>query len=57
MKRNRTTLIAAALTGALAIATVPAAHAEDYPSVTSDARGNEYFLNNEGTHYLSLIHI
>lgn len=52
MKRNRTTLIAATLTGALAIATVPAAHAEDYPSVTSGARGNEYFLNNEGTHYL-----
>lgn len=52
MKRNRTTLIAATLTGALAIATVPAAHAEDYPSVTSDAQGNEYFLNNEGTHYL-----
>ena len=52
MKRNRTTLIAAALTGALAIATVPAAHAEDYPNVTSDARGNEYFLNNEGTHDL-----
>lgn len=52
MKRNRTTLAAAALAGALAVAVAPAAQAQDYPAVTTDARGHEYFLNNEGTHYL-----
>ncbi|QPK83017.1 hypothetical protein G7Y29_09255 [Corynebacterium qintianiae] len=53
---KRTSLIGAALTGALAFAvipgTAPAALAEDYPAVTADARGHEYFLNQEGTHYL-----
>ena len=53
MKRNRTTYIAAAvITGALAISTAPAAQAQEYPAVTTDARGHEYFLNKEGTHYL-----
>lgn len=52
MKRHRTNLLAAALTGSLALAIVPAAQAQEYPAVTSDARGNQYFLNQEGTHYL-----
>lgn len=51
MKRNP--VLAAALASALALAPATA-HAEDasYPAAATDAQGTEYFLNQEGTHYV-----
>ena len=47
-------LLAAAAAGALALAALPMtnANAQDLPKETKDARGETYFLNEEGTHYV-----
>lgn len=52
MKRN--TVLAAVMTGALATAIVPMAQAQDVPlpAVTHDINGAEYFLTQDGTHYV-----
>lgn len=52
MKRN--TVLAAVMTGALATAIVPMAQAQDIPlpAVTHDINGAEYFLTQDGTHYV-----
>lgn len=52
MKRN--TVLAAVMTGALATAIVPLAQAQDVPlpAVTHDINGAEYFLTQDGTHYV-----
>ncbi|WP_115685827.1 hypothetical protein [Corynebacterium senegalense] len=56
MKRTRTTVLAASLAGVLALAApaaiAPAAGAADLPAETTAATGEEYFLNQEGTHYV-----
>lgn len=51
---NRTTRAAAVATAAAAaLLTVPvAATAQDLPAETADARGEQYFLNEEGSHYV-----
>ncbi|OIR41858.1 hypothetical protein BJP08_06285 [Corynebacterium sp. NML140438] len=52
MKRN--TVLAAVMTGALATTIVPMAQAQDVPlpAVTHDINGAEYFLTQDGTHYV-----
>lgn len=48
---NRPTRVVAGLAAVL-IAVPVAAAAEDLPAQTADARGEQYFLNQEGTHYV-----
>ena len=52
MKRN--TVLAAVMTSALATAIAPMAQAQDVPlpAVTHDINGAEYFLTQDGTHYV-----
>ena len=51
---NRTTRAAAVATAAAAalLAVPVAATAQDLPAETADARGEQYFLNEEGSHYV-----
>lgn len=51
---NRTTRAAAVATAAAAalLAVPVAATAQDLPAETTDARGEQYFLNEEGSHYV-----
>lgn len=48
-------LVAAATVGALALAALPTpdAAAQDLPKETTDARGETFYLNDEGTHYVT----
>lgn len=48
-------LVAAAAVGALALTALPTinAAAQDLPKETKDARGETFYLNEEGTHYVS----
>ena len=48
-------LVAAAAAGALALAALPTpdAAAQDLPKETTDARGETFYLNDEGTHYVT----
>lgn len=48
-------LVAAATAGALALAALPTpdAAAQDLPKETTDARGETFYLNDEGTHYVT----
>lgn len=48
---NRPTRVVAGLAAVL-IAVPVAAAAQDLPTQTADARGEQYFLNQEGTHYV-----
>ncbi len=48
---NRPTRVVAGLAAVL-IAVPVAAAAQDLPAQTADARGEQYFLNQEGTHYV-----
>ena len=48
-------LVAAAAAGALALAALPTpdAAAQDLPKETTDASGETFYLNDEGTHYVT----
>lgn len=48
-------LVAAATVGALALAALPTpdAAAQDLPKETTDVRGETFYLNDEGTHYVT----